>query len=169
MSEITRLQQQLHHLKDTFDAAVTQKIQMDTRVYTTHIIFKLANECYAWPIANVKEIVVNRNIIPIPGKTDLLHGVINYKNRILSIMNLYHRLRLPYIKSPRQNIIILTKRLPIAIGFRVDQLITILDVFDENIKLKPISLDPYVSEIIIGETLHGNRFITIIDPFQFSF
>ncbi len=163
-STTERLRKELRELKESFDLAILKPFDEHGRKYEKYIAFALGDETFAWPVSNLKEVVVNRRITPAPGAGDALRGVINYKNQVLPVTSLHHMLGLPSGETGRENIMMVAGGLSFETAFPVDRLIAVLSIAREDIKPKPLSLDQDAAAIIAGELIENDRIITILDP-----
>ena len=159
-----RLRKELRELKESFDLAILKPFDEHGRKYEKYIAFVLGDEIFAWPVSNLKEVVVNRRIISVPGGVDPLRGVINYKNQVLPVTSLHHMLGLPSHETGRENIMMVAGGLSFETAFPVDRLTAVLSIAKEDIKPKPLSLDHDTAAIITGELIQNDRIITILDP-----
>ena len=156
--------ERLRKLQESFDLALTNPITPAKCNLTNYLVFRLGRESFAWPISCLHEVLVARKIIPVPGNPKNLHGVINYRNKVLTVTNLHFRLRLEPTAPGSKNTLLITKKLPTKTALLVDQLIGFQEVAEENIKAKPFSLDPETSQMIVGEFLYEGKMITLLNP-----
>ncbi len=158
------LEKELRELKESFDLALIKPFDTEAKTYLKYIAFALDDELFAWPVANLKEIVMNRKIVPIPGTGDNLHGAVNYKNQVLPITNLRYYLGLRLDEPGRANTLMVVKDLAFETAFPVDRLEGILVVDEQCVKPKPVSLDQDIAAMITGEIVHDGRMIALLNP-----
>ena len=164
MTNQNTLQQRLQQLRDSFDASVAEAVKKDTRRYQKYMAFRLGHELFAWPVNYIKKVAVNKKIVPIPGKIECLYGVLNYKNRVLSVVNLHRMLGIESVNTDQGGTILVTKGLVVDLAILVDGLNAVLIWADDDIKPKPISFNQGAGELIVGELYHQKEMITILNP-----
>lgn len=158
------LKKRLDQLKESFDRSVVESIETKAGVYSKYISFNLNNEFFAWPVSNLKEILVNQKILPIPGKLETLYGMLNYKNMVLSVTNLHHLLELTSVEVGEENTLLVSRGLPVETALWVDGLGPVLSIAKGDIKHKPLRLEHVVAEMITGEYYHRGQLIAILNP-----
>lgn len=158
------LEKELRQLKESFDRALLKPFRTETKTSARYIGFALDDELFGWPVANLREIVVNRNVVPIPGGGGALCGAINYKNQVLPVTSLRYHLGLRLLEPGHANTLMVTKGLAFETAFPVDSLEGILLVDEHGVKPKPVSLDQDVAAMITGEILHNGRMIALLNP-----
>ena len=101
------------------------------------VVFTLANECFALPVVQVREILRLQEMTPLPKAPAFMAGVINLRGRVLAVIDLRKRFELePASRSDEARIVIV--RLPKAlVGFIVDSVEEVLDLPREAIQVAP--------------------------------
>lgn len=158
------LKKSLDQLKESFDLSLAEPMEIKARVYSKYITFNLNHELFAWPVSNLREVLVNQKIIPIPGRLNALYGVVNHKNQVLPVVNLHHLLGLPSVEVAQTNTLLVTKELETQIAFWVDSLESVLSIVEDDIKPKPISLDKDAEKLVMGEFYNHEVMITLLKP-----
>jgi len=164
MSADENLQMILAQLRESFDATVAEPIETDDRVYRQYIDIGLGGEIYAWPANYIREILIHQKVIPIPGKVDALGGVVNYRNQVISIIDLHHLLGLGPAELSERNTLLVTRGLKTDFAVLVDGLEAVLSRTNDDIRPKPVSLDEGGKKIVEGEFYHQGTMTTIINP-----
>ena len=59
------------------------------------VVFRLGEQRYALPLAAVERIVRAVEVTPLPGAPAIVFGAIDVEGRVLPVLNLWRRLRLP--------------------------------------------------------------------------
>lgn len=59
------------------------------------VVFRLGEQHYALPLAAVERIVRAVEVTPLPGAPAIVLGAIDVEGRVLPVLNLWRRLRLP--------------------------------------------------------------------------
>lgn len=160
------LGQRLQQLRDSFDASVSEPIDEDAKAYKKYVTFMLGRELFAWPASHISEIGVDRKIIPIPGKMAEFHGVLNHKNRVMSVINLHNMLGLDSVNKGKRGTVLVSKGLAVDLAVLVDGLKTVLTRADGDMEPKPFSIDNGTEGLIVGEFYHKGEMITILNPLR---
>lgn len=71
------------------------------------ICFTLGNEKFAIPLLQVKEVIGNIEITPVPQSPDYYEGIMNLRGEIIPVIDLRTKLRLKKITTKERTIIIL--------------------------------------------------------------
>lgn len=158
------LQQRIDELRESFDLSVARPIETEARIFTEYIAFKLGHETFAWPTSYIKEMLLNQRIIPIPGRMENLYGVVNYKNQVLPVINLHNFLGLAVMEKIETNILLITTGSQMKIAILIDCLKSVLNVGEDDIKPKPISLDKDAEKLVMGEFYNHEGMITLLKP-----
>jgi chemotaxis signal transduction protein len=161
------LKKELKYLKQNFDINQTKPFEYESIHLFKYIVFHISQERYAWPLSNLKEIVLKQIVVPIPGKCESLCGVFNYRNQVMPVINIYYLLGLGAIDMENENILMVTKGLPIAMAIPVDSLVSMISIAESDIKPRPISLSSEIASLIKGEVIVNNQFISILYPDAF--
>lgn len=127
------------------------------------VVFKIGAEEFAVDILLAKEVVVPREITPIPDTEEFVEGVMNLRGNLLPIIDLRKRLRARTTTTQREHRIVIANIDDRMAGLIVDGASEVIRVTDEMIEPVPdVILEMgawYVEGIINVE----NRFITLID------
>jgi purine-binding chemotaxis protein CheW len=118
--------------------------------------FLLGEQHYALPIVQVHEVFARIDIEPVPQSGPFVRGVTNVRGRIVTVLDLHHRLGV--VGGPREEgsmIVAEVNGEPVA--FQVDRITSLHSVAADAIKPAPAvcrdQLDPAVCGLIHGE--HG--------------
>jgi chemotaxis signal transduction protein len=85
----------------------------------------------------------------------------------MPVINIYYLLGLGAIDMENENILMVTKGLPIAMAIPVDSLVSMISIAESDIKPRPISLSSEIALLIKGEVIVNNQFISILYPDAF--
>lgn len=100
--------------------------------------FTLDDKLFGMPIDNVKEIVEEKEITPVPLSEQYLEGVMNLRGEPITVINLRKKIGLKGESTSREIILCLIDEM--VIGFRPDQVLDIHEVPDSEVKNVPSSL-----------------------------
>lgn len=104
------------------------------------VVFAIGEALFAFPGANVTEILPLTPIYFVPGCPASLEGVINVRGDIASVIRLGDVLGVEHAPAPRRAAILLGRGAALCSGLRVDQVLDVLDVLEENIQPPPGAL-----------------------------
>ncbi len=158
------IKERLEQLRDTFDLAVTLPVVKETRVFVPYLVFELGQELFGMPLTHILEIVVDHDIVRLPGNNGYLSGVINYRNAALSVLNLHQMLKVSSRDETPGNILIISKGLKVNTSFLVNRLTGFVSVGEHRIKPKPYSLEPSIGQLLIGEYYHQDQMVALLNP-----
>ncbi len=161
---IRSLKSELGELRRSFDVAVSEPFETRDRSDIKYIAFVIDEELFAWPVGNLREITINRRIVPVPGGDLSVCGAFNYQNQVLPVIDIRHILGLPSRSTRLANILMVTKGLPFETAFAVDRLSAHLSINEADIKSGAVSLDRDIAGIIIGEVFHNGRMVALLNP-----
>jgi purine-binding chemotaxis protein CheW len=161
------LEKELSSLKKNFDLDQTKPFTYESKNQFKYIVFYISEEQYAWPLSNLKEIVLKQVVVSIPGICESLCGVFNYRNQVMPVINIYHLLGLGSVDLDKVNILMVTKGLSIESAIPVDSLVSMISISESDIKPRPISLNSEVASLIKGEAIIDKQLISILHPDAF--
>lgn len=130
-----------------------------------YTVFKLLEEEYAVSVFQIKEIIHPQPITRIPGMPNYFKGVINLRDKILPVMSLSSKFRLPVSTSEDKNIIIVGNEKrdeEKEIGIIVDQVIEVIYLQETDIHSMPLELENK-NRYIKGIANISGRLITLLD------
>ena len=161
---IDSLRSELAELRRSFDLAVSESFETRVRNEVKYIAFAISEEFYAWPVGNLREIALNRKIVPVPGGDLTVCGAFNYQNQVLPLIDIRRILGLPVRETRAENILLVTRGLRFETAFPVDRLAAVLSINEADIKAGAVSLDRDVAGIIIGEMFYKGRMVSLLNP-----
>ena len=119
-----------------------------------YLCFKLGNEDFCIEILKIKEIVVMREIAPIPKTPDFIRGVLNLRGQIIPIIDLRLKFGMPFKEySETTGIIIvevLYKDTKTYMGVVVDTIDEVIGIPEEK-----VSKLPYLNSEIQSDFIRG--------------
>ena len=126
------------------------------------VTFNLGEE-YGVPISQVQEIVRVGNITMVPNSPGYMEGVINLRGRVLPVLNLRKRLKLPATEISKSSRIVVTEISEKVIGLLVDAVSHVIKVppgFVENAPEEVLEVD---TDYITGVGKLKERLIILLD------
>ncbi|MFT5207174.1 MAG: purine-binding chemotaxis protein CheW [Candidatus Omnitrophota bacterium] len=126
------------------------------------VCFKLADEEYAFDIADMKEVIRLEQITNLPQMPEFCLGVVNLRGQMLSIFDLRKKLGLNARVFNKQTRVIVTAVDSGAIGFVVDEILDHINLNESEIDPPPTVKSNIARECIKGLGRLEGRMITIL-------
>lgn len=130
-----------------------------------YVVFKLGKEEYGIDIMNVKEIGPYEESVKVPNTPHFIEGIINYRNRVIPIINLKRRFKLEDKGLTNDTRIIIINLNDKQIGFVVDEASQTVTLDDKDIDPAPdIIISSIDRRYITGVgKLDNKRLLILID------
>ena len=116
---------------DLFDDEDTQKDK--------YLTFRIASEDYGIAIANVTEIIGIQSITEIPEMADYIKGVINLRGKVIPVMDVRLRFKLPAREYDERTCIVVVEIDGTSVGLVVDTVNEVADIPEEQVEPAPKS------------------------------
>ena len=127
------------------------------------VVFRIGEEEFALDIMMAKEVVVKRDITPVPETDDYVEGVMNLRGNLIPVLDFRRRLRARVLRregSERIIVIIIDGK---PLGLMVDSTSEVIRVNDEMIEPAPDIIGESDVRYVSGIVNLKGRFITLID------
>ena len=145
--------------------AVTTTAPNDTQTGSTEVtqlvVFKIEKSEYALPVGNVAEILRMVAIAPVPEAPQWLPGVINLRGRVIPVIDLRTRLRLPRQEATLNTPIIVAEHDGQMVGLVADSVTELLTVPTDSVE--PPDSRVGENNSIEAVARAGDRLILIFD------
>jgi len=116
---------------DLFDDEDTQKDK--------YLTFRIATEDYGIAIANVTEIIGIQNITEIPEMPNYIKGVINLRGKVIPVMDVRLRFKLPPRDYDERTCIVVVEIDGSSVGLVVDTVNEVADIPEDQVEPPPKS------------------------------
>ncbi len=126
------------------------------------VTFNLGEE-YGVPISQVREILRVSGITPVPNSPSYMEGVINLRGRVLPVLNLRKRLKLPVRDISRTSRIIVTETGDKVIGLLADSVSHVIKVPSRLVEAAPEEVLEVDTDYITGVGKLKDRLIILLD------
>jgi purine-binding chemotaxis protein CheW len=127
------------------------------------IIFKVGAEEFAVDIMFVKEVVMMREITPVPETAAFVEGVMNLRGNLVPVLDLRKRLRARRLESSREQRILIARYNGKSIGLIVDGTSEVVRVSRQMIEPAPDIIHELAAGYVSGIINLNERFITLMD------
>ncbi len=126
------------------------------------VTFDLGEE-YGVPIHQVQEIIRVAGITTVPNSQPYMEGVINLRGRILPVLNLRKRLKLPVKDIDKASRIVVAEVGDKVIGLLVDGVSHVIKIAPECVDSAPEDVLEVDTDYITGVGKLKNRLIILLD------
>ncbi len=120
-------------------------------------------ELYGVPINQVQEIVRVINITKVPNAPSHMEGVINLRGRVLPVLNLRKRLKLPQGALSRESRIVVTEIGEKIIGLLVDAVSHVIKVPADAVETAPEEVLEVDTDYLTGVAKVQERLVILLD------
>lgn len=127
------------------------------------VIFKLADEDFAIPIDEVREIIRTVPVTPVPGSPRAVQGMINVRGEIAVVVDLRARFSLLERAGLQPKHIIITAQKKSLFAFMVDEVTEILRIMEDEIKPTPPTMIKVEKNFVTGVVIREGRLIALLD------
>jgi purine-binding chemotaxis protein CheW len=127
------------------------------------VVFCISKEFYGVPIAAVQEIVRVPEVTSVPDAPDFFEGVINLRGKIVPVVDLRKRLRLPSADRTKSSRVLVAENGGRVIGLLVDAVSEVRRLPAEAVEPPPEMISAVGIEYITGVAKAGERLIIFLD------
>jgi len=127
------------------------------------VLFKVGTEEFAVDILLTKEVVVMREITPVPETEDYVEGVMNLRGNLVPVLDFRKRLRAKAADAIEDRRIVIANLEGRLTGLIVDGASEVIRIADEIIEPAPDIIAELGAGYIVGVITLNDRFITLID------
>jgi purine-binding chemotaxis protein CheW len=127
------------------------------------VVFKVGAEEFAVDIMLTKEVVLMREITPVPESESYVEGVMNLRGSLVPVLDFRKRLRATAANVSADQRIIIANLDGTTAGLIVDGASEVLRVSDDLIEPVPELITEMGAAYVEGVINLKNRFITLID------
>jgi len=106
----------------------------DVNTDNIYLTFSIEKEEYALYVHNVIEIVKLQKIIPVPDVVEYITGVINLRGKVIPVMDIRKRFKLPTVEYSDRTIIIVLEFENVFTGIAVDKVNDVIEILPANIQ-----------------------------------
>lgn len=128
-----------------------------------YIAFQLGNDAYATSILNVQEIINRMDTVRLPEAPEYIIGVIDFRDRVIPIIDLKKKLSLPEDPPTGSEKIIILNLNNLVLGGLVDQINGVISIDELSIKRELSAFNEEIREYISGFVNYENRIYKLID------
>ncbi len=152
----------LKELKETSELSIAEVVEEKDQSSERYLVFSMGKESFALPVTQLKEVLLNKLIVPVPGAPASLHGVVNYMNRIILVTNMHNLFQIPY-ETKDNPFLLVARGINSELGILVDGLVNLTAVDQEDIKPKVSGQNEFVNRLTRGEIYYREKLVTLLD------
>jgi len=104
---------------------------------TQWVTFMLAGEKYGINVMQVREVLRDIEIAPVPGAPDYVLGIINLRGNVVTVIDTRSRFGLPTGETNTESRIIIIENNDQTLGLLVDSIAEVADILKSQIELTP--------------------------------
>lgn len=127
------------------------------------VSFDLGKEVFAFDILRVQEIIRMMEITQVPNAPEFVEGVINLRGKVIPVVDLRKRFRIPVKESTLQERIIVVKVEDKPMGVIVDNVSEVLRFHKEEIEPAPDMFNNLDAQCFAGVAKAKDRLLIILD------
>ncbi|MCR9162014.1 MAG: chemotaxis protein CheW [Nannocystaceae bacterium] len=128
-----------------------------------HVVFRVGDETYGIPIAQIGEISKPMYTTPVPRTSDFVMGIGNVRGVVIPIVDLATRLRLGTCAMAREARVLIVRHASEQTGLLVDEVIGVMSIAPENLEEAPGALAGARGDFIRALARWDGRIIIILD------
>ncbi len=104
---------------------------------TQWVTFMLAGEKYGINVMQVREVLRDIEIAPVPGAPDYVLGIINLRGNVVTVVDTRSRFGLPVSETNTESRIIIIENNDQTLGLLVDSIAEVADILKSQIEVTP--------------------------------
>jgi len=127
------------------------------------VTFTLEDETYGIDVMQVKEVLREIEVAPVPGAPHYVIGIINLRGNVVSIIDARKLFGLPPMESSDLTRIIVIEVKHYIVGFLVDSVAEVVDIKTDEIEAAPNVGTDETSSYIDGVVSRGDEILILVD------
>ncbi len=126
------------------------------------LVFKADSREYALPVRDVVEVVRMVVITPLPEAPSWVDGVLNFRGRVIPVLNLRARLGIPRREPDLSTPIVITEAKSGLFGLVADELVEVLPLSTDQVDTP--TAENAATQAVASMVRHHDRLILVLDP-----
>ena len=135
---------------------------VDEDPMTQWVTFKLDGEKYGISVTQVREVLRNIEIAPVPGAPDFVLGIVNLRGNVVTVLDTRARFGLSAIDYNEESRIIIIEINDQIIGLLVDSIAEVVDILQSGIEVTPNAGSDESSKYIQGVHSRNGELLILI-------
>ncbi|EEG76395.1 chemotaxis protein CheW [Dethiobacter alkaliphilus] len=127
------------------------------------VLFNLNNEEFALPVNQVREVIKIPEVTKLPGTADYVQGVVTIRGKVIPVINLKKRFRLPVNGIQESSKIIIAESGREVVGLIVDHVNEVKKINLHEIQMQPQIIEQTANRYIEGVVFEKEDMYIIIN------
>jgi purine-binding chemotaxis protein CheW len=123
----------------------------------------VAGQLFGIPVLQVQDVLGERKVTKVPLAPKEIAGSLNLRGRIVTAINLRHRLRMPEVKEGVKSMYIVVDHQGDLYSLIVDNVGEVLALPDSDFEKTPSTLDPSWRDVALGIYRLKDQLLVILD------
>ena len=123
----------------------------------------LENEAYGLNVLKIREIIRLQKITPVPQMPAFVKGVINLRGRIIPVVDLRGRFRMPEVQPTKETRIVVAESSSTRVGLIVDGVSEVLLLPADSVEATPGVASGDDAEYLRGIAKLGDRLVLLLE------
>ncbi len=140
-----------------------QKIQSSDGPVSEWVTFRLGGEKYGINVVQVREVLRNTEITPVPGAPDFVLGIINLRGNVVTVIDTRMRFGLPVREMDDSSRIVIIESDEQVVGMLVDSVAEVLDLKATDIEPAPTVGNDQSAKYIQGVASLEDELLILVD------
>jgi len=142
---------------------VTQTEESKSTAGGLYLTFTLADEEYGLEILKVREIISLCEITSVPKTPEFIKGVINLRGKIIPVIDLRMKFKMPKVEPTNEACIIVVSMDPLETGILVDRVSEVMEIDSQDIETTPQFGSNVNTNFILGMGKVGEKVTILLD------
>ena len=127
------------------------------------VLFRIASQMFGVEIELIKEIIPYQDVTPVPDTYDFVEGIVNLRGKIVTVIDMRRRLRVPVIRHDKSTRILILDLDGKLMGLIVDAASEVVRISSDAIGPPPELISEAGSNYITGVARLGERLIVLLN------
>lgn len=138
------------------------QLEQEEETKNRYLVFVLADETYAAPLLQIREVIKIPSIKPVPYMVPYFKGIINLRGQIVSVIDLRMKFGLQNFKKD-EGLILVIEAMGALVGAIVDNVCSVQNIPETEIETNPALETKIQSNFFLGIAKHPDTLINLID------
>lgn len=151
----------MQHNQDV-SAKINREIEDGEETSHRYLVYALAGEHYASPLASVREVLKVAEVKEVPYMKNYFKGIINLRGQIISVIDLREKLALQG-KPSGSGLILVVETKHGSLAAIVDDVVSVSHIPEQDIDRQPVLSTKIPVDFFLGIAKTENRLLNLID------
>ena len=117
---------------------------------TEYVTATIGGQLFGLPIARVQDVFIPDHLTPVPLSSPDIAGILNLRGRIITVIDMRHRLGVPQPAGDQQPMAIGIEHRGESYGLLIDEIGEVMTLPDSLRESNPVNLDIRLAEVSSG-------------------